>query len=404
MRKQRSNAAEAENQGKVAVVLDVGSGKTKAGFAGDTLPCVQFPTVVSSHKSCVGWKVLAAAEEGEGEVCYPVERGEVVSWEDFERVCRHAFRQLRMEPTSAEPLPLLLTESVVSPKRNRERLMELLFEGLGGSAAYLAKQPVLSLYAAGSVTGLVVESGEGVTQVVPVYEGGTPHFQRLEFGGGDITRSLLQRLEEQEGTSLSTMTNSRAMNIVREIKEKHCYVLPTNQNAEAAKKKEKTEYQLPDGTTILIPEQLRYECTETLFQATMPTSTVSTAMTSTARASLQAAVQQALDNHENAGLHQNILLCGGTCALPGLATRLRHELTTNNNSNSNIKFITAPSVVESSSNIASTSRARPAGVAEELTAWTGGSILASLSTFQCMWVSLAEYSESGSHIVHRKCF
>ncbi len=83
-------------------------------------------------------------------------------------------------------------------------------------------------------------------------------------------------------------------------------------------------------------------------------------------------------------LYANIVLSGGTTMYPGIADRLQKEMTSLASSYMKIKIIAPPE--------------------RKYSVWIGGSILASLSTFESIWISKQEYDETGPSIVHRKCF
>merc|ERR1719230_1804265 len=104
---------------------------------------------------------------------YPIEHGIVTNWDDMEKIWHHAFyNQLRS-----------LTEAPLNPKANRERMTQIMFETFQVPAMYVAIQAVLSLYASGRTTGVVLDSGDGVSHTVPVYEGyALPHaIERLDL-------------------------------------------------------------------------------------------------------------------------------------------------------------------------------------------------------------------------------
>ncbi|KAI9809136.1 MAG: Actin-like protein [Sarcosagium campestre] len=369
------------------IVLDNGSGTIRAGFAGDDLPKCFFPSFVGRPKHP---RVLAGALEGDVfigqraqelrgllKIRYPLEHGIVTDWDDMEKIWQFVYAdELK---TLSEEHPVLLTEPPLNPRSNRDTAAQILFETFNVPALYTSIQAVLSLYASGRTTGIVLDAGDGVSHAVPVYEGFAMQssIRRIDVAGRDVTEHL-QILLRKSGYVFHT---SAEKEIVRQIKEATSYV------ATDPRKEEKewfgtggrgvgksVEYTLPDGNKMQVGSE-RFRAPEILFDPEI----IGLEYPGIHQIVVDAINRTDMDLRKS--LYGNIVLSGGSTLTKGFGDRLLHEVQRLAVKDMRIKIFAPPE--------------------RKYSTWIGGSILAGLSTFRKMWVSIDDWHENPD-IIHTK--
>uniref|UniRef100_A0A1D1YYG8 Actin-2 n=1 Tax=Anthurium amnicola TaxID=1678845 RepID=A0A1D1YYG8_9ARAE len=364
------------------VVIDNGSGVIKSGFAGDDLPKCFFPSFVGRPKHV---RIMAGAVEGEVfigkkaqelrgllKIKYPVEHGIVTDWDDMEHIWKYIYEdELK---TASEEHPVLLTEAPLNPRANREQAAQIFFETFNVPALFTSIQAVLSLYSSGRTTGIVLDSGDGVTHAVPVFEGfAIPHaIRRVDIAGRDVTEHL-QLLLRKGGYNFHTTAEKE---VVRMIKEKMCYVAinPTKEEKDTGGKCD--DFVLPDGNVVKLGTE-RFRAPEILFNPEL---------IGQEYAGIHQVVADSVNRADldlRKSLYANVVLSGGSTLYRDFGNRLLNEIRKLAVKDIKIKIYAPPE--------------------RKYSTWIGGSILAALSTFKKMWVSAEEYQEDPD-IIHKKSF
>jgi len=357
---------------KPAVVIDNGLEMCKAGFAGDEYPKVVFSSIID-QKEVYDEEAQVKQKRGVLSLKFP---NITSNWDDLEKIWHRCFfNELKI---ASEEYSVHLTEAPMNPKKTREKMTEILFETFNVPNFYISIQAVLPLYVSGRITGIVLDSGQNATHVVPIYEGyNLPHLiTKINFGGSNMTSDLKKMLEE----NFINFSSLAKKEILQDIKEKLCYVAldyETEKKIYSESSVMDKTYELPDGKIVYLSKQ-RFMCPEALFHPKKYGYQFS---------GLHEMINQCIMNCDIdliKDLYGNIVLSGGNTMFFGIAERLRKELAALNTLSMKINVIAPPE--------------------RKYSAWMGGSILSSLSIFQTLWITKTEYEESGPEIVHRKYF
>lgn len=367
------------------IVIDNGSGSIKAGIAGNEHPSTVFPTVighskfldpkkVSRNNQVIGDEAIARVASLKLEC--PINHGIVTNWDDMETIWDFLFKnELRVDPSEYS---ILISETGLSPKVNREKIMQVMFETFNAKSFYINDQSLFSSYSSGRTTCIVLQVGESISIVNPIYEGKIEQqgYRKVNYAGRDVNEYLIRILTES-GHFFST---SEEKEMARDIKEKYGYVA-LDYDHEIQKSSElDVSYNTCHGENITISSE-RFRCTEVLFKPHF----IQKEEDGIDRILFDSILST--DEYVQRDLFANIVVSGGSTLFKGFSERIQQEierLALSYNPISKIKVVAAPD--------------------RKYSTWIGGSIYASLTTYPQKAIAHEEYDDAGPGIVHRKCF
>ncbi|AAS53790.1 AFR419Cp [Eremothecium gossypii ATCC 10895] len=344
----------------------------------------------------IGNEALAAAQGPSYSLSYPIRHGQVEDWNHMERFWENSiFKYLRTEP---EDHFFLLTEPPLNPPENREQVAEIFFESFNCAGLYIAVQAVLALAASWtsskvtdrSLTGTVIDSGDGVTHVIPVAEGYVigSAIKHIPIAGRDITLFIQSLLRERGEVDTSLRTAER-------IKQEYCYVCPdivkefNKFDRDATKfaqfiveNKEKTQKKVVDVGYE------RFLAPEIFFNPEIASSDFLTPLPTVVDQTIQACP---IDVRK--GLYNNIVLSGGSTMFKDFGRRLQRDLRSIvNNRIAQSELLSGTKSTGVEVQVISHRRQRNA-------VWFGGSLLAQTAEFKSYCHTKKDYEEYGPQIV-----
>jgi len=384
---------------KAPVVCDNGTGFAKAGYAGDNFPQVMTPSMVGrpmmryeeDFKADVILKDIMVGDECAAhrsmlECSYPVENGVVRNWEDMGHLWDYIFyERMKIDPKEHK---VLLTEPPMNPKQNQVSMIDNMLNKYGFRAAKVSIQAMLVLYAQGLLTGVVVDSGDGVTHIVPVWDGICPPtlIKRLNVAGRHMTRYLIKLLQLR-GYAFNRTADFET---VRQIKEKYCYVgydLAIEKKLALETTTLMCKYTLPDGRVIKLGSE-RFEAAEVLFNPNLID------CESVGVHEMLFNMIQEADVDLRPAFYNHIVLSGGSTMYPGLPSRLEKEM----------KEMYLQRVLKGDEKRLSKFKLRIEDPPRRKhMVFLGGSVLADIMKDRPeFWITKAEWDEHGASILSKK--
>ncbi|CAI5449249.1 unnamed protein product [Caenorhabditis angaria] len=417
------------------LVFDAGSHTFRVGFAGEEFPKGDIPSMVAvqepeadgdieMNENSENSNVQAKREKnffiGTTKITVPRARttmegymkdGMIDDWDLFEKLVEYSYDNV-LYSKSAEH-PVLFTESAWNERSKREKLTELMFEKFQVPAYYLAKNAVLACFSQNRTHGLMVDSGATQTSVVPVFDGYavTHAVVRSQIGGDLICQQLENMLSEknvevvpiykiagkeevEEGEkpkwtqkkNLPQVTESydkfMKKQLLEDMSQTILQLCDQAIDLDYADKLPSTPYSFPNGfTKEFLAERIKLP--ECLFDLKYLRGDIKREGLMTV-AQMAASSASLTDIDMRPTLFSNVTVTGGNSLILGFTERLNNDLAHKCPPTIKLRVSAAPLTTE-----------------RKFGAWIGGSILGSLGTFQQMWLSKAEFDETGRSIVDK---
>jgi len=375
------------------VVLDHGTAHIKAGFSTQDTPSCVIPTIVGRgrHKgamTALGLKETYIGSEAQVlrgilGMSNPIRQGVVQNWDDLEAIWDHIWYS-ELDAVSSD-LPVVATLPPLAPSQDWTKMTEIFMEKMNVPALYIANKSVLALFGGGQMTGIAVDSGFDTSYIVPSYQGNPIQDATLvlKLGGRHVTEHLMNQLMNGKYSfpddnfllwrkkKKSKFTVRTIKEIIREMKEQHCFVSNTYEKSIADENFEEKSIRLPDGNMIVMGKQ-QFSAPEIMFQPSLA---------SKKSCGLHELIYYSVMKCEESlrpELLCNITLSGGNTKFPGFEKRIYTELQKLLPEGTPVKIRALPN--------------------RENMTWVGGARLSSLSSFQRLWMTKAEYKEKGPNI------
>ena len=346
------------------------------------------------------------------EVVNPLKNGLVENWDLYESIVNHALvDNLRVNPAE---FPLFVCEPSFNTAEQRQKMAELAFEKMQSPAIYFGRNGVLSSFAAGKHSGLIIDIGAGVTTISPISDGyimkrgvrseglagnlvsqealaileaklkvnTTPQFkilrkkQVLPNQPAEVTLKKLNNLSK-------SFEHAAKIRLANDFKETVCALSNVSYNEGNLAVSPLESYEFPSGHNGNFGLD-RFKIPEVLFNPKIATNQAAFENFS----GIPKLIKSALDSCHidiRPTLLSNVVVTGGSSSLDGFTDRLNNTLT-NLFPGYKVRIYAAGSSAE-----------------RRFGSWIGGSILGSLGTFQQLWISKQEYEEHGASILEKRC-
>ena len=371
------------------IIIDLGSCEVKSGYRTEEgVPSIRFPSYIGEPKYNKILRTLNKSksefkEQFVGDSCepylgilklrYPIKHGVFSNEEDISLIFNHIYSNLKLSSEKVSQHPLLISEPILNPKSNRENIAEILFEKYNIPSLIFGYQPSLSLLAFSSTSGVIVETGDGVSQTCSVIDGYSipSSFIRSDFGGEDVS-DYFRKLLRMKGFDLITETEKL---LLHEIKRKYL-----NCNLDGKKEDKVFKYVLPDQKVIQLDSD-NYYASKVLFNPSL------VGKNCLGLHHMLSTCIEKTNSEFREKLCSNIKLTGGNSCIKGLSEVLHTQiklLLPKFKNNAKIKTMNSNSAA--------------------ISCWMGGTIIANLGIFKDLLITKENWEDSGKNILHKQTF
>uniref|UniRef100_A0A4W2G9D5 Actin-like protein 6A n=1 Tax=Bos indicus x Bos taurus TaxID=30522 RepID=A0A4W2G9D5_BOBOX len=386
-----------------ALVFDIGSYTVRAGYAGEDCPKVDFPTAIGMVVERDDGSTLMEIDGDKGkqggptyyidtnalrvprentEAISPLKNGMVEDWDSFQAILDHTYKMHVKSEASLHPV--LMSEAPWNTRAKREKLTELMFEHYNIPAFFLCKTAVLTAFANGRSTGLILDSGATHTTAIPVHDGYV-----LQQGivksplAGDFITMQCRELFQEMNIELIPPYMIASKCVIQDFQASVLQVSDSTYDEQVAAQMPTVHYEFPNGYNCDFGAE-RLKIPEGLFDPSNVKGLSGNTMLGVSHVVTTSVGMCDIDIRP--GLYGSVIVAGGNTLIQSFTDRLNRELSQKTPPSMRLKLIANNTTVE-----------------RRFSSWIGGSILASLGTFQQMWISKQEYEEGGKQCVERKC-
>ena len=359
------------------IIIDIGSNTIKCGFNYEPYPRYIIPNVIGKIKSNSFSPIRDYNEYYCGfdaiynspslDITYPKieNNGKFLLTEEGQNHIEGLFSYLLDEKFKTHEYAVFIIDSIFTSSKEREIIAQILYEKFKIFQLHFEPQSIMTLYSTSKTSGLVVQSGETTTEIVPIIEGYiiSQGICNFPISGHQLTNKFENAYRDI--FDINNVSNSYWM--AQKIKEQFSEILPSSQAFEeliSKKEKDKKEFILPDGNTVELGDEI-YEIPESIFNPNIM---------EIQSENLPKCIVNSInrcDISTRKELFNNIILGGGNTFIKGFDTRLKSEIDAIKKRNCGIINLEE----------------------RKYSAWIGASIISSLSNFNKKWISKSDYAK-----------